>query len=65
MILTIFLSQKNYWEEKYLLDFLFQEMSFKGGIPVDFLPQKFMTKYGIFSMYSVTFMSQKNLTCLQ
>jgi len=30
-------------------------------IPINFLPQKFVTKYGIFSTYSVTFVSQKFL----
>jgi len=40
-------------------------MSLKGEIFIDFLPQKFMTKYGIGSTYSVTFVSQKILGCLQ
>ena len=41
--------------------FWFQEMSLKRQIFVNFLPQKFMTKYGIVSTYSVTFFSQKIL----
>ena len=45
--------------------FWFQEMSLKGEIFVNLLPQKVMTKYGIGSTYSVTFVSQKNLACLQ
>jgi len=45
--------------------FSFQEMSLKREIFVNFLPQKFMTKYGIVSTYSVTFESQKILACLQ
>jgi len=40
-------------------------MSLKREIFVNFLPQKFITKYGIGSTYSVTFVSQKILTCLQ
>ena len=44
---------------------LSQETPLKGDIFVNFLPQKFMTKYGIVSTYSVTFMSQKILACLQ
>jgi len=38
---------------------------FQKDIPVNFLAQKFMTNYGIFSTYSVTFISQKILTCPQ
>jgi len=34
-------------------------MSLKGEIFVNFLPQKFMTKYGIVSTYFVTFVSLK------
>jgi len=58
-------SSKNLWEEKYFLNFWFQEMSLKRDIFVNFLPQKFMTKYGIVSTYSVTLVSQKILACLQ
>ena len=43
----------------------FQEMSLKRDILANFLPQKFMTKYGIASTYFVTFVSQKTLVCLQ
>jgi len=51
---------------KYFSQFLlFQEMSLKGEIFVNFLPQKFMTKYGIVSIYSVPFMSQEILAYLQ
>jgi len=60
-----FSGSKNHWEEKHFLNFLFQEMSLKREIFVNFLPQKFMKKYGIVSAYSVTFVSQKILTCLQ
>jgi len=51
--------------EKKSSIFWFQEMSLKGEIFVNFLPTKFMTKYGIVSIYSVPFMSQKILACLQ
>jgi len=44
---------------------LFQEISLKREIFVNFLLQKIMTKYGIVSIYSVTFVPQKNLTCVQ
>jgi len=44
---------------------LFQEISVKREIFVNFLPQKIMTKYGIVSTYSVTFLSQRILECLQ
>jgi len=40
-------------------------MSLKREIFVNFLPQKIMTKYGIASTYSVKFLSQKILACLQ
>ena len=40
-------------------------MSLKREIFVNFLPQRFMTKYGIVLTYSVTFVSQKILTCFQ
>jgi len=45
--------------------FWFQEMSLKREIFANFLPQKIMTKYGIVSRYSLTFVSQKILACLQ
>ena len=61
-----FPGSKNYCEEIFFFsNFLFQEMSFKWEIFVNFFPQKFMTKYGIVSTYSVPFVSQKILTCLQ
>jgi len=56
---------KNHWEEKYFSIFWFQEMSLKMKIFVNFLAQKIIIKYGIISTYSVTFMSQKILACLQ
>ena len=40
-------------------------MSVKGEIFVNFLLQNFMTKYGTVSTYSVTFVCQKILACLQ
>jgi len=40
-------------------------MSLKREIFVNLLPQKFMAKYGIVSAYSVTFVFQKILVCLQ
>jgi len=60
-----FPGSKNLWEDFFFLKFSFQEMSLKREIFINFLPQKFMTKYGIVSTYSVTFMCQKNLVCLQ
>ena len=61
-----FSGSKNHWEEKYFLKFFwFQEMPLKGEILAIFLPQKIMIKYGIVSTYSVTFVSQKILACLQ
>ena len=39
--------------------------SCKKGYFCQFLASKFMTKYGIVSTYSVTFVSQKILACLQ
>jgi len=45
--------------------FSFQEMSLKREIFVNFLPQNFIIKYGIVSTYSVTFVCQKILACLQ
>jgi len=40
-------------------------MSLKREIPVNFFPQKVITKYGILSTYPVTFVLQKNFTHLQ
>jgi len=65
MISTSFLAQKILGKKNIFSLFWFQEMSLKGEVFVNFLPQKFMTKYGIVSTYSVTFVSQKILTCLQ
>jgi len=56
---------KNHWEEKYSLTFLVSRNSLKRDIFVNFLPQIFITKYGIVSTYSATFVSQKILACLQ
>ena len=56
---------KNHWKEKYFLKFLISRNVFKKGDFVNFLPQKFMIKYGIVSTYSITFVSQKFLACLQ
>ena len=60
-----FLAQKAIGKKSIFSNFWFQEMSLKGETFVNFLPQKLMTKYGIVSTYSVTFVSQKFLTCLQ
>ena len=62
-----FPGSKSHWEHKYFLKKkkLFQEISVKREIFVNFLPQKIMTKYGIVSIYSATFLSQKILACLQ
>jgi len=60
-----FPDSKNHWEGKYFLEFFVSRNVFKKGDFVNFLPQKFMIKYGIVSTYSVTFVSQKILTCLQ
>ena len=51
---TNFLAWKNIFS-----NFWFQEMSLKREIFVTFLPQKFVTKYGIVSRYSVTFCFRK------
>jgi len=59
-----FPGSKNHWGEKYFLDFLVSRNVFKRGDFVNFLPQKFMTKYGIVSTYSVNFVSHKILVCL-
>jgi len=60
-----FPGSRNHWEEKKILNIFVSRMSLKRDIFVNFLPQKFMTKYGIVSTYSVTFESQKILACLQ
>ena len=65
IVSTNFLTQKTIGKGNIFSNFLFQEMSLKREIFVNFLPQKFIAKYGIVSTYSVTFVSQKILTCLQ
>ena len=60
-----FPESKNHWEGKYFLNFLCFNNVLKRAIFVNFLPQKFITKYGIVSTYSVTFVSQRILICLQ
>jgi len=65
MVSANILAQKTIGKKNLSLIFWFQEMSLKGEIFVNFLPHKFMTKYGIVSTYSVTFVSQKILACLQ
>jgi len=60
-----FPGSKHHWEEKYFLNLLVSRNFFKRGIFFNFFPQKSMTKYGIVSTYSVTFVSQKILACLQ
>jgi len=65
MVSANFLAQKTIGEKNIFSNFWFEEMSLKKYIFVNFLPQKFITKYGIVSTSSVTFVSQKILTCLQ
>jgi len=65
MVSTNFLAQKIIGKKNIFSKFWLQEMSLKREYFVNFLPQKFMTKYGIVSTYSVTFVFQKFLTCLQ
>jgi len=65
MVSTNFLAQKTIEKKNIFSNFQFQEMSLKREIFVHFLPQKFITKYGIVSTYSVTFVFQKILACLQ
>ena len=65
MVSTNFLTQKTIGKIFFLSNFSFQEMLLKRDIFINFLPQKFMTKYGIASTYSVTFVSQEILACLQ
>jgi len=60
-----FPGSKNHWKTNISLNFWFQEMSSKRDVFVNFLPQTFMTKYGVVSTYFVTFAFQKPLTCLQ
>jgi len=57
--------KKIFGKKNIFSTFLFQEMSLERDIFVNFLPQKIMTKYGIVSTYSVTFLSHKILACLQ
>jgi len=59
MVSSNFLAQKTIGKKDIFSIFWLQEMSLKGEIFVNFLPQKFMTKYGIVSTYSVTFVSHK------
>jgi len=65
MVSANFLAQKTIRKKSLSSNFWFQEMSIKREIFVNFLPQKIMTKYGIVSTYSVTFVSQNILACLQ
>jgi len=65
MVSTNFLAQKTIGKKNIFSNFWFKEMSLKREIFVNLFPQKFMTKYGIVSTYSVNFVSQKILTCLQ
>ena len=65
MVSTNFLTQKTIGKGNIFSIFLFQEMSLKRDVFVNFLPQKFKIKYGIVSTYSVNFVSQKILACLQ
>ena len=66
MVSTNFLAQKTIGKKNIFSIFYFISRNvFKREIFVNFLSQKFMTKYGIVSTYSVTFVSQKILTCLQ
>jgi len=60
-----FPGSKTIGKKNIFSNFWFQEISLKRKIFVTFLPQKLMTKYGIVSTYSVTFVSQKILTYLQ
>ena len=53
MISTGFLAQKTIGKKNIFSSFWFQEMSLKGGIFVNFLPQKFITKYVIVSTYCI------------
>jgi len=65
MVSAIFLAQKTIGKKNIFSLFRFQEMSLKREVFVNFLPQKFMTKYGIVSTYSITVVSQKILGSLQ
>jgi len=56
--------KKTLWRKKISPFFGFKKC-LKKRIFVNFLLQKFITKYGIVSTYSVTFESQKNFTWLQ
>jgi len=65
MVSTNFLAQKTIGKKKRISQLFVSRNVFKKGDFVNFLLQKFITKYGIVSTYSVTFVSQKILTCLQ
>ena len=64
MVSTNILAQKSIGKKNISSIFWCQEMSLKMEIFVNFLPQKFMTKYSIVSTYSLTFVSQEILACL-
>jgi len=59
LVSTNCLVQKTIGKKNIFPIFWFQEMSLKRKIFVNFLPQKFMTKYGIVSTYSVTLCFRK------
>ena len=65
VISATFLIQKNTGKNFFFLTILVSRIFFKRVISIDFLPQKFTTKYGILSTFSVPFVSWKILTCLQ
>jgi len=65
MVSANFLTQKTIGKKNHFSKFWFQEKSLKREIFVNFLLQKIVTKYGIVSTYSVTFVSQNFLACLQ
>ena len=65
MVSTNFLTQKTSGKKKYFLKFLASRNVFKKREFCQFLASKVSEKYGIASAYSVTFVSQKTLTCLQ
>jgi len=59
-----FLDSKTHWKKNTFLTFCFKKF-FKRVTPINFLPQKFIVKYGILSTFSVAFVSQKILTYIQ
>ena len=65
MVSTNFLTQKTIGKKKYFHNFLASRNVLKREIFVNSSPQKFLKKYRIVSAYSVTFVFQKTLTCLQ